>query len=52
MRQILHRGVLQGREPVGDGSSVGAEACVENELAGVRGFSESDRGGSGKKTLG
>ena len=36
----------------GDGSSVGAETRVENELAEVRGFSEGDRRGFGKKVLG
>ena len=30
--QVLHRGLLQGREPVG------AETCVDNELVEVRGF--------------
>ena len=38
--------VLQGQEPVG------AETCVNNELAEVRGFSEGDRWGFGKKVLG
>ena len=32
MGQVLHRGILQGREPVG------AETCVDNELAEVGGF--------------
>ena len=36
----------------GDGSTMGAENCVENELAKVRGFSEGDRRGFGKKLLG
>ena len=34
------------------GSSVGAETHVNNELAEVRGFSEGDRWGFGKKVLG
>ena len=34
MRQVLHRGLLQGQEPVG------VETCVHNELAEVRGFFE------------
>ena len=34
------------------GSSVGAETHVDNELAEVRGFSEGDRWGFGKKVLG
>ena len=39
MGQVLHRGLLQGREPVG------AEICIDNELAEDGGFSEGDRGG-------
>ena len=46
MGQVLHRGILQGHEPVG------AEIHVDNELAEVRGFSEGDRQGFGKKVLG
>ena len=46
MRQVLHRGLLQVREPVG------AETHVDNELAKVRGFSEGERRGFGKKVLG
>ena len=42
MGQVLHRGLLQGREPVG------VETCVHNELAGF----ESDRGGFGKEHQG
>ena len=34
MGQVLHRALLQGREPVG------AETRVDNELAEVRGFLE------------
>ena len=34
------------------GSTVGAETSVDNELAKVRGFSEGDRQGFGKKVLG
>ena len=51
MGQVLHRGLLQGREPVG------VEACVHNKLAEVRrfaevrGFVESDRGGFGEEVL-
>ena len=36
----------------GDDSTVGAETRVDNELAKVRGFSEGDRWGFGKKVLG
>ena len=36
----------------GGGSTVGAETCVDNELAKVRGISEGDRQGFGKKVLG
>ena len=36
----------------GGGSTVGTETCVDNELAKVRGFSESDRWGFSKKVLG
>ena len=46
MGQVLHRGILQGREPVG------AETRVDNEFAEVRGFSEDDRLVFGKKVLG
>ena len=35
----------------GDGSTMGAETRVDNELAMVRGFSEVDRWGFGKKVL-
>ena len=35
-----------------DGSTVGAETRVDNELAKVRGFSECVRWGFGKKALG
>ena len=47
MRQVLHWGLLQGREPVGP------ETCVHNELAEV-GVFLSDRvgGGVGKEVLG
>ena len=34
------------------GSTVGAETHVDNELVEVRGFSEGDRRGFGKKVLG
>ena len=46
MGQVLHWGLLQGREPVG------ADTHVDNELAKVRGFSEGDRREFGKKVLG
>ena len=46
MGQVLHRGLFQGWEPVG------AETSVDSELAKVRGFSEGDRRGFGKKVLG
>ena len=46
MGQVLHWGLLQDWEPVG------AETHVSSELATVRGFSESDRWGFGKKILG
>ena len=46
MGQFLHRGLLQGREPVG------AETHINNELAEVGGFSEGDKQGFGKKVLG
>ena len=36
----------------GGGSTVGAEACVDNELAKIRGFSDDDRRGFVKKFLG
>ena len=36
----------------GVGSTVGAETHVDNELAKIRGFSEDDRQGFGKKVLG
>ena len=45
MGQVLDRGLLQGREPVG------VETHVDNELAEVRGFSEGDWG-FGRKVLG
>ena len=43
---------ISGSGAFGGGSSVGAETHVNNELAEVRGFSEGDRGGFGKKVLG
>ena len=46
MGKVLHWDELQVWEPVG------AETCVNNELAEVRGFSEGDRRGFGKKVLG
>ena len=46
MGQVLHRGLLQDWEPVG------VETRVDNELVKVRGFSEGDRRGFGKKVLG
>ena len=46
MGQVLHRGLLQGQEPVG------VEARVHNKLAEVRGFAESDRGGFNEEVLG
>ena len=48
MGQVLHRGLLQGQEPVGGGSSVRVETRVDNELAEVGGFSEGDRGRFGE----
>ena len=36
----------------GGGNAVGMETRVDNELAKVRGFSEGDRWGFGKKVLG
>ena len=39
MGQVLHRGRLHGREPVG------VETRIDNELAWVKGFSEGDRRG-------
>ena len=39
MGQVLHRGLLQGREPVG------AETCIDNELAEVGGFQKVTEGG-------
>ena len=42
MGQVLHRGLLQGWEPVG-GSSVGVETSIDNEL--MERFLEGDRGG-------
>ena len=45
MGQILHWGLLQGREPMG------AETSVNNELAEVGGFSEGDKRGFGKEVL-
>ena len=44
MGQVLQRGLLQGREPVGGGRIMGAEAGVHNKLVEVWGFAESDRG--------
>ena len=44
--QVIHQGLLQGWEPVG------VETHVYNELAKLRGFSEGDRRGFGKKVLG
>ena len=38
--------------PSGGGSTVGMKTRVDNELAKVRGFSEGDRRGFGKKVLG
>ena len=35
----------------GGGSSVGAETCIDNELAEVGRFSKGDRGEFGKKVL-
>ena len=52
MGQVLHRGLLQGRESVGGGRIMGAEARVHNKLAEVRGFAESDRGGFDEEVLG
>ena len=43
MGQVLQQGLLQGREPVGGGRIVGAEADVHNMLAEVWEFAESDR---------
>ena len=36
----------------GGGSTMGTETDVDNELAKVRGFSEGDRRGFGRKVLG
>ena len=36
----------------GSGSTVGTETGVDNQLAKVKGFSEGDRRGFGKKVLG
>ena len=44
MRQVLHWGLLQGREPVGVAVLWGWGTHVDNELAEVGGFS-GDRGG-------
>ena len=52
MGQTLHRGLFARSGGSGGGSTVGAETCVDNELAKVRGFSEGDRWGFGKKVLG
>ena len=52
MGQVLHRGWLQGREPVGVAGLWGAEGCVHKKLAEVRGFVESDRGGFDEEVLG
>ena len=46
MGQVLHRGLLQGQEPVG------AETIVHNELAEVGGFLKVTEGGFGKDVLG
>ena len=46
MGQVLHQGLLQGREPVG------VETHVDNEWAEIRWFLEGDRRGFGKKVLG
>ena len=51
MEQVLHRGQLQGREPVGVAVLWGGTRIVI-ELAKVRRFSEGDRRGFGKKILG
>ena len=45
MGQVLHRGLLQGREPVG------AATRVNNELAEVRRFSEGDRQGLVRRSV-
>ena len=52
MRQVLHRGLLQGWKPVEVEVLWGAETRVDNELPKVRGFSKGDRWGFGKKVLG
>ena len=46
MGQVLHPGLLQGREPVG------AETRVHNELVEAGGFSEGNRGDFCKEFLG
>ena len=46
MGHVLHRGLLQGWEPVWVGT------CVKNELVEVGEFSEGDRWGFGKEVLG
>ena len=51
MGQVLHWGLLQGQEPVGV-AVVWGRRLESTELAKVRGFSESDRRGFGKKVLG
>ena len=48
----LTSGSLARSGASGGGSTVGAETHVDNELAKVRGFSECDRRGFGKKVLG
>ena len=51
MGQVLHRGLLQGLEPVGGGRIMGAEAGVHHKLAEVGWFAESDQGGFGEEVL-
>ena len=51
MGHVLHRGLLQGQEPVGV-PVVGAETCVDNELVEAVWFPEGHREGFGKKVLG
>ena len=38
MGQVLHWGLLQDQEPVGGGRPMGAETCVNNNLAEVGSF--------------
>ena len=52
MWQVLHRGLLQGREPVGMAGLWGWRLRVHNKLAKVRGFAESDKGGFDEEVLG